>query len=363
MARPKAPLELTVQERADLERIARRRKVSQATSLRARIVLECAKGMTNIEVADKLGVNKATVGKWRSRFVKFRFDGLLDEPRPGAPRKIADEIVEEVVVKTLETQPENATHWTSTEMAKKCGISPSSVQRIWRAFGLKPHRCETFTLSTDPLFVEKVRDVVGLYMHPPHNAVVLCVDEKSQIQALDRRQPLLPMMPGQAERKNYDYLRHGTTSLFAALDVATGNVIGRCYRRHRAVDLRRFLREVEKTIPDDLDIHLVMDNYGTHKSKMIKTWLSRRPRFQVHFTPTHSSWLNLVESWFSILTRRKLKRGVHTSVSMLEKDIRDFIDAYNDEPTNFTWTASADQILESVSSYCTRTLEALGESG
>ncbi len=299
-----------------------------------------------------------TVGKWRSRFVRDRLDGLYDEPRPGAPRTIEDEKVEEVLVKTLETTPRNATHWSTREMARRVGLSPATVARIWRAFGLKPHRTETFSLSKDPLLIEKVRDIVGLYLNPPARAVVLCADEKSQIQALDRTQPLLPMRPGQAERRTHDYMRHGTTTLFAALDVATGEVIGRCFRRHRAIEFRKFLQLVDERVPAQLDVHLVVDNYATHKTPAIQRWLASHPRFQFHFTPTKGSWLNQVERWFGLLSERKIKRGTHRSTLALEKAIREYIEANNDEPAPFLWVKSADEILASMKRFAQATLDA-----
>ena len=295
MARKLGCLVLSDEERLELRALAGRRKTAQALALRARIVLCCAEGVQNKEVAAKLGVVEATVGKWRRRFVDQRVEGLRDEPRPGAPRTLEDARIEAVIVKTLESLPKNATHWSSRGMAKDSGLSVSSVQRIWRAFGLQPHRIETFKLSTDPDFVAKVRDVVGLYVSPPQHAVVLCVDEKSQIQALDRSQPMLPMRPGQPARRSHDYVRHGTVSLFAALDIATGKVIGKCYPRHRSVEFRKFLDEIEAAVPRDLDVHLIIDNYATHKAPMIRNWLAKRPRWHVHLTPTSSSWLNQVE--------------------------------------------------------------------
>jgi transposase len=327
-------------------------------ALRCRIVLACAKGRSNKAVASELGVTPHTVGKWRSRFVRDRLDGLYDEPRPGAPRTIEDEKVEEVLVKTLETTPRNATHWSTREMARRVGLSPATVARIWRAFGLKPHRTETFSLSKDPLLIEKVRDIVGLYLNPPARAVVLCADEKSQIQALDRTQPLLPMRPGQAERRTHDYMRHGTTTLFAALDVATGEVIGRCFRRHRAIEFRKFLQLVDERVPAQLDVHLVVDNYATHKTPAIQRWLASHPRFQFHFTPTKGSWLNQVERWFGLLSERKIKRGTHRSTLALEKAIREYIEANNDEPAPFLWVKSADEILASMKRFAQATLDA-----
>ena len=345
-------LELSEAERSELTAMAGRRSTAQALALRARIVLACAAGEPNKAVAARLGVDRDTVGKWRRRFVEERLDGLRDELRPGAPRTIDDARIEAVIVRTLETTPSNATHWSSREMAKASGLSISTVQRIWRAFGLQPHRLETFKLSTDPDFVAKVRDVVGLYVSPPEHAIVLCVDEKSQIQALDRSQPMLPMRPGQAARRSHDYKRHGVTSLFAALDIATGRVIGRCYPRHRAAEFRRFLDEIEANVPRDLDIHLVMDNYATHKTPLIRSWLAKRPRWHVHLTPTSSSWLNQVERFFALLTEKKIRRGVYKSVADLRADIEAFVDRHNADPKPFRWTKSADDILASIERFC-----------
>jgi transposase len=336
--------------------LVRRRKTAQRLALRARILLESATGLSDVAVAKKLGVNRETVGRWRRRFLKSRLEGLYDEPRPGAPRKITDEKIEEVVVQTLETTPKGATNWSRSLMAKHAGISDATVGRIWRAFGLQPHRSETFKLSNDPLFIEKVRDIVGLYLSPPDRAIVLSTDEKSQIQALNRTQPLLPMTPGQVERRTHDYQRHGTTSLFAALDVATGRVIGKCYRHHRATEFIRFLRLIDKDVPEELDVHLVIDNYSTHKTPQVMRWFARHPRFKVHYTPTYSSWINQVERWFAELTERQIKRGSHTSVRALEAAIYDFLEAHNEAPQPFEWTKSADQILASVARAAERTL-------
>lgn len=347
-----APLILSDGERTELKLLAARRKTAQAVALRARIVLACAEGRENKEVAAGLGVDRATVGKWRRRFVELRMDGLHDEPRSGAPRSIDDARIEAVIVKTLESLPADATHWSSRSMAKTSGLSVSSVQRIWRAFGLQPHRIETFKLSTDPEFVAKVRDVVGLYVSPPEHAVVLCVDEKSQIQALDRSQPMLPMRPGQPARRSHDYRRHGTTSLFAALDIITGRVIGKCYGRHRAAEFRKFLDEIEAAVPSGLDVHLVMDNYATHKTPLIRNWLARRPRWHVHLTPTSASWLNQVERFFALITERKIRRGIYRSVAALKADIASFISQHNTCPKPFRWTKSADDILASVERFC-----------
>lgn len=361
MGRPKKPLVLTEEEQQTLFEYMRRGKTWQQLVLRARIVLACAEGKDNNVVADELGVTPATVCKWRRRFIEMRLDGLHDEPRPGAPRKLSDAMVEDVVSRTLESTPRGATHWSTREMAKSAGISQSSVGRIWRAFGLKPHRTETFTLSKDPYLIEKVRDIAGLYMNPPDNAVVLCVDEKSQIQALDRSQPLLPMRPGQIERRTHDYTRHGTTTLFAALDCATGKVIGQMYERHRALEFRKFLQQIDNAIPKELDLHMILDNYATHKTPLIQRWLARHPRFHVHFTPTHSSWLNLVERWFALLTERALRRGVHKSVHQLQSAIREFLDVHNENPQPFKWTKSADEILDNIKRFAQGTLDFHGQ--
>jgi transposase len=353
--RPKQPLVLSDEERLTLERLTNRRKSAQAMALRARIVSACAKpGVTNLAVAAKLGVNPATVGKWRARFVADRLDGLFDEDRPGPPRTITDDKVERLIVKTLEEKPPDATHWSTRSMAKATGMSQTSISLIWRAFGLQPHRADSFKLSTDPLFIEKVRDIVGLYLDPPERAVVLCVDEKSQIQALNRFQPILPMMPGTPERRSHDYVRHGTTSLFAALNMATGKVIGSLHRRHRASEFKKFLIRIDEEVPDDLDVHLILDNYSTHKTPDIHRWLLRHPRFHLHFTPTSGSWLNMVERWFGELTTKKIKRGAHTNVPNLEKDIREWIALWNENPRPYVWVKTADQILASIARYCER---------
>lgn len=353
--RPLPRLIVSPSERARLEAWARRRKTAQALALRSRIVLGCAEGLSNTEVARKLGVTKQTVGKWRSRFVKERLDGLSDEPRPGAPRKITDEQVERVVTRTLESRPAHATHWSTRSMAQATGLSQTAISRIWRAFSLQPHRVETFKLSADPLFVEKVRDIVGLYLNPPDRALVLCVDEKSQIQALDRTQPIFPLLPGQAERRTHDYKRHGTTSLFAALNVKAGTVIGECYPRHRAAEFRKFLKLIDANVPKELDVHLILDNYATHKTPAIHRWLVRHPRFHLHFTPTGASWINLVERWFGKLTDQKIRRGTHRSTRELIDAIKDYLDHTNDAPKPFVWTKSADEILASVARFCQRT--------
>src|ERR687890_202057 len=349
-------LDLSEAERAELQGWARRRRTAQGLALRARIVLRAAEGLSNTAVADGLGVAKHTVGKWRERFAVRRLEGLRDEPRSGAPRTVTDERMAELLVRTLEAAPEDATHWSTRSMAAACGLSPATVQRVWRAFGLQPHRAETFKLSADPAFVEKVRDIVGHYLNPPDRALVLCVDEKSQIQALDRTQPLLPMRPGQAERRTHDYKRHGTTSLFAALDVKAGTIIGKCMARHRASEFRRFLDEVEKNMPDGLDIHVVMDNASSHKTKLIRDWFAKRPRWHVHFTPTSSSWINQVERFFALLTEQQIKRGAHRSTKELDAAISAYIQARNENPKPFRWTKSADDILASIERFCRRTL-------
>jgi transposase len=347
-------LSVTGEERERLQEWARRPKTAQALAQRARIVLECAVRLTNTVVAGKLGITHQTVGKWRQRFLERRLDGLLDEPRPGAPRQVGDAQVERVVRLTLESIPADATHWSTRAMAKRSGLSQTMVSRIWRAFALQPHRVEGFKLSEDPLFIEKVRDIVGLYLNPPDRALVLCVDEKAQIQALDRSQPLLPMRPGQAERRTPDYLRHGTTNLFAALDAKAGTVIGEFHQRHRAVEFRSFLATIDAAVPGDLELHLILDNYGTQKTPAIKRWLLRHPRYHLHFTPTGGSWLNLVERWFALLTERQLRRGVHRSTRELEDAIRTYLEHHNRHPQPFIWTKTADQILDSVARFCKR---------
>jgi transposase len=355
--RPKDHLQISDEDRALLERYVRRGTASQRLSTRARIILRCAEGRTNKEVAEFAGVTGHTVGKWRRRFVELGVDGLTDSDRPGVPRKITDDMVEDLIVKTLESTPKGATHWSTRSMAKRTGISNTSVGRIWRALGLQPHRTETFQLSTDPHFVEKVRDVVGLYMDPPDNALVLCVDEKSQIQALNRTQPLLPLRPGQVERGTPEYQRNGTTTLFAALDRATGNIIGKCYPRHRAVEFRKFLNEIRRSVPPDVEVHIVVDNYATHAAPTVRRWFAKNHRFHLHFIPTHSSWLNQVEGWFSILTTKQIKRGSHNSVRELKTSIQEFLDAWNEDPTPFTWTKTADRVLENLARSCHGTLE------
>ncbi len=353
---PKAvALELTEAERAELRRLLRRRGVGQALAQRARIVLACAEpGATNLGVATALGVSRQTAATWRRRFAAHRLEGLTDAPRPGAPRTISDEAVERVIALTLEEAPRNATHWSTRSMARRAGMSQTAVSRIWRAFGLRPHRMETFKLSSDPAFVDKVRDVVGLYLAPPERALVLCVDEKPQIQAAQGTAPAFPMRPGQAERRTHDYKRHGTTDLFAALDVRAGTVIGACKGRHRAVEFRAFLDQVEAAVPADLDVHLVLDNASTHKTRLVHDWLIKRPRWHLHFTPTSASWLNLVETWFGLLTRRCLQRG-GTSMDGLEAALHAYIAQTNPDPKPFVWTKPADAILASVSRFCQRT--------
>ena len=352
--RPTIPLDVTKEEREKLMLLARRPKTSQAMALRARIVLAAEAGLNNSEVAAKLSVTKPTVGKWRERFRLHRLEGLLDEPRPGAPRSITDKQVEAVVTKTLESMPEQSTHWSTRLMAKKTGMSQTAIVRIWRTFGLQPHRVENFKLSKDPQFVEKVRDIVGLYLDPPERAMVLCVDEKSQVQALNRTQPILPLGPHVPARQTHDYERHGVTSLFAALDVASGVTISNCYRRHRHQEFLNFLKLIEENVPADLDIHLVMDNYGTHKVAKVRNWLARHPRYHVHFTPTGASWLNLVERLFAEITERCVRRGSHTAVRALEQAMLGYLDNRNEDPKPFVWTASADLILGKVERICQR---------
>jgi transposase len=355
------PLTLTPEERAELEKLVRRRKTAQDLALRARIVLRCADGATNQRVAGEAGVCAHTVGKWRERFAGGRLDGLRDEPRSGAPRTVTDERVAELLVRTLETMPEGATHWSTRSMATACGLSPATVQRVWHAFGLKPHRVETFTFPSDPAFVDKVRDIVGLYLAPPDRALVLCVDEKTEMQALERTQPVLPMRPGQPERRTSGYIRHGTSSLFAALDVAAGKAIGRCYRRHRGQEFRAFLEAVDAAVPPaELEVHVVLDNASIHKAPPVRDWLAGHPRYHLHFTPTASSWLDQVERFFALLTARRLKRGVHRSVEELEAAVLAYVEQHNAEPRPFRWTKSADRILASVGHACERTLAVQG---
>jgi transposase len=356
-----APIELSAADRAQLESWTRRRTSAQALALRSRIVLLAAEGRNNTEIAGELGIHRNVAGKWRSRFVEHGLDGLTDEPRPGRPRTISDDQVEEVVVKTLETTPKDATHWSTRSMAREVGLTQSAVLRIWKAFGLQPHRQDTWKLSRDPLFIDKVRDVVGLYLNPPERAVVLCVDEKSQIQALDRTAPILPMLPGTPQRATHDYKRAGTSSLYAALDITTGKVIGALHSRHRAIEFKKFLQAIDREVPDELAVHLVLDNSSTHKTPAIQRWLAAHPRFVLHFTPTSSSWLNLVERWFAELTTKQLRRGAHRSVRQLNADIRAWIEAWNDEPRPFVWTKTAEQILDSIARYCQRINESRHE--
>jgi transposase len=339
-----------------LEQWVRRRSTAQGLALRARIVLACTVGeRTDVEIARELRVHRDTVGECRRRFQQARLDGLLDEPRPGAPRRISDRMVERVIADTLETTPADATHWSTRAMARATDMSQTAIARIWKAFALQPHRVETFKLSKDPLFIDKVRDIVGLYLAPPDRALVLCVDEKSQIQALDRSAPVLPLRPGQAERRTHDYVRHGTTTLFAALDVKTGVVIGECHARHRAVEFRGFLDTIDETVPPGCEIHLILDNYATHKTAAIRRWLAKRPRYHVYFTPTSASWLNLVERWVVELTDKQIRRGVHRSTRELEAAIRQYLTVTNESPKPFVWHKTGDEILASVARFCQRT--------
>src|SRR5215208_6903508 len=347
-------IELSDEERVQLEAWTRRRTSAQALAQRSRIVLLAAEGFKNTEIAERLVVSRTTAAIWRARFSEHRLDGLLDEPRPGRPRTITDEQVEAVVIKTLESTPRDATHCSTRSMAREIGLTQSAVLRIWKAFGLQPHRQETWKLSKDPQFIDKVRDVVGLYLNPPERAVVLCVDEKSQIQALDRTAPILPMLPGVPERATHDYRRHGTSSLYAALDLTTGQVIGRLHSRHRAIEFKQFLQTIDREVPAELDVHIVLDNSSTHKTPAIQKWLLAHPRFSLHFTPTSSSWLNLVERWFGELTSKLLRRGAHRCVRDLNTDIRAWIETWNDDPRPYVWTKTADQILDSIRRYCQR---------
>jgi transposase len=357
--RPKKPFSITRDERVKLEDWARRPKTSQRLALRSKIVLLCAEGLSNTAVAQKLRTSNQNVCKWRERFRTSHLEGLADEPRPGAPRQIGDAAVEAVITRTLEGAPVEGTHWSTRLLAREVGMSQSAIARIWRAFGLQPHRQETFKLSADPFFVEKVRDIVGLYMHPPQRAMVLCVDEKGQIQALDRTRPILPLRPGIPERCTHDYVRHGTTSLFAALDVATGRVIGACHRRQRHQELLRFLERIDTAVPSELDVHLVMDNYGTHKVPKVKRWFARRPRYHLHFTPTSASWLNQVERFFGLLTDRRIRRGTFHNVRQLEQAICSYLDHHNRNCAPFQWTADADTIIKKVACFCLRTSDSV----
>ena len=353
--RPKQPLIVTEEERERLESLAHRARSQALLARRARVVLACAEGLDNKAVARKLRCCLGMVGKWRFRFLKARLEGLYDEPRPGAPRKVSDDQVEKVVIRTLESTPRGQTHWSTRGLAQASGLGRMTISRIWHAFGLQPHRADTFKLSPDPQLIEKVRDIVGLYMNPPEHALVFCVDEKSQIQALDRTQPLLPLRPGQVERGTHDYQRHGTTSLFAALELKTNRVIGQLHRRHRSQEFRQFLDTIEANVPAELDVHIVLDNYGTHKTAIIRKWFAKRPRFHVHFTPTYGSWINLVERWFAEITNKRIRRGVFRSVKELEAAIREYIAVHNEDPKPFVWTRTADQILDSIARYAQRT--------
>jgi len=353
--RPKRPLTLTEDEQERLQSMAHRARSHPLLARRARVVLACAQGLANKTVAKKLRCSLGMVGKWRSRFLKARLEGLYDEPRPGAPRKVTDAQVEQIVIQTLESTPRAQTHWSTRGLAQATGLSRMTISRIWRAFGLQPHRTDTFKLSPDPLLIEKVRDIVGLYMNPPDHALVFCVDEKSQIQTLDRTQPLLPLRPGQLERRSHDYKRHGTTSLFAALELKTSRVIGQLHRRHRSAEFRQFLDVIEAQVPAGLEAHIIVDNYSTHKTAIIRKWFAKRPRFYVHFTPTYGSWINLVERWFAEITNKRIRRGVFRSVKELEAAIREYIEVHNENPKPFVWTKTADQILASIARFAQRT--------
>jgi transposase len=356
--RPSAAVILTEDERRRLDSLAHRSRSAPALARRARIILACAEGTDSKVVARRLHVTPATVCKWRGRFVRQRLDGLYDEPRPGAKRTITDDQVEAVIIRTLETTPPGATHWSTREMAKAVGLSHTAISRIWHTFRLQPHRTETFKLSNDPLLVEKVRDIVGLYLDPPAHAAVFCVDEKPQIQALDRTQPLLPMQPGQVERRTHDYKRHGTTTLFAALNAQTSEVITQFHQRHRSAQFREFLDLIDAQVPRRLDVHIIMDNYSTHKTALIRNWFAKRPRFHVHYTPTYGSWLSLVERWFAELTMKQIRRGAYRSVAQLKAGIQQFIDAHHHDPKPFVWTKSADEILASIARFAQRTADA-----
>lgn len=357
--RPRVRIILTENERDALEAMLRKPSLGQSMALRAKIVLLCAQDLPDLRVATQIGVTHATVGKWRKRFIEYGIDGLADAPRSGCPRTIADEQVERIIKMTLESTPPDATHWSTRSMASRSGMSQSAISRIWRAFSLKPHLSETFKISSDPFFIEKTKDIVGLYMSPPEKAVVYCVDEKSQIQALDRTWPLLPMRPGLVERRTPDYKRHGTTSLFAALDTATGKLVGRCYQRHRSAEFKKFLIEIDKNVPKGLEVHLVLDNYATHKTRLIHDWLLKHPRFHLHFTPTSASWLNMVERWFAELTNKQIKRGCHRSVQELESAIESYIVQTNTNPKPFIWVKTAEQIIESVGRFCSRIFDSV----
>src|ERR1700736_3099304 len=356
--RPKQALILTEEEQDRLQSLAHRARSQPLLARRARVVLACGEGCDNKTVARKVRAALGMVGKWRSRFLQARLQGLYDEPRPGAPRQVSDAQVEQVVIQTLESTPRGETHWSTRGLAKATGLSRMTISRIWRAFGWQPHRTDTFKLSPDPLLIEKVRDIVGLYMNPPDHALVLCVDEKSQIQALDRTQPLLPLRPGPLERRTHDYKRHGTTSLFAGLELKTSRVIAQLQRRHRSSEFRKFLDVIEAHVPAGLDVHIILDNYGTHKTAMIRKWFAKRPRFHVHFTPTYGSWINLVERWFAELTNKRIRRGVFRSVKDLEAAIREYIAVHNEDPKPFVWTKTVDQNPASIAPYAQRTTAA-----
>ena len=360
--RPKQPVTLTEEERGRLQSLAHRARSQPLLARRARVLLACAAGMDNKAAARKLHCSKGMVGKWRARFLRARLEGLYDEPRPGAPRQVSDDQIEQVVIQTLESTPRGQTHWSTRELASATGLSRMTISRIWHAFGLQPHRTETFKLSPDPLLIEKVRDIVGLYMNPPDHALVFCVDEKSQIQALDRTQPMLPLRPGQVERRTHDYKRHGTTSLLAALDLKTGRLIGQLRRRHRSQEFLRFLDTIETNVPANLDVHIILDNYGTHKTAMIRNWFAKRPRFHVHFTPTYGSWINLAERWFAEITNKRIRRGIFRSVKELEAAIREYLEIHNKNPKPFVWTRTADDILASIARFAQRTTTAVQRS-
>jgi len=354
--RPLTKLELTPDETQSLQQTVRRRGAGHMEVLRSKVILWAAEGLSNTEIVQRTHLSAPTVGKWRQRFLQNRTAGLSERPRSGAPRRVSDDQIQQLITTTLETKPEQATHWSTRQMAQRCGLSRQTVSRVWRAFGLKPHRSETFTLSTDPLFVEKVRDVVGLYLDPPGNALVLCVDEKTQVQALERSQPVLPMRPGRAERRTHDYYRHGTLALFAALNVATGQVISTIKPKHRTKEFLNFLRQIEREVPVGLDVHIILDNYATHKTEVVEDWLAKRPRWKLHFTPTHSSWLNQVERFFARITNERIRRGIFQSVADLEQAIKAYIAEHNKNPRPFHWTASADLILGKVKTICNELL-------
>lgn len=360
---PKAELALNAVQRSELERFAKRSRTNPTLALRAKIVLRCADGLQNADVAKKLRCTPGTVGRWRQRFIDKGVEGLYDEPRPGAERTISDEDIEAIIVKTLETKPKGRTHWSTRKMAEQAGVSHTTVGRIWRAFGLQPHVVESFKISDDPLFIEKVRDVVGLYLNPPEHAVVYCFDEKPQVQALERAQPILPMDFGQPERQTHNYVRHGTIDLFAALDVATGKVIARTKKQHRAEDFVAFLRVLDKEVEAGLEVHVILDNLSAHKAPLVTRWQARHPRFHFHFTPTYSAWLNLVERFFGLLTEHALQRGSHTSVPMLVAAITEYVEAHNEQSKPFVWTKTADEILDTVKRFGQRTVKVHGRDG